>query len=240
LHGRISAIQNRRGSEGKFRYVPNSSVSCGTLMPDGDSIVATGVVVSQLQSTVASSAINPTVADTRTMTACQSDRLRLLRFGACLSSCLSSVVTVSSRFPCLDPDLRRRLGGPELGTGVLQRLMREINAPTDIGGNRWSIPGLRDLLIVQTARLLHHPPGRRSSDGPPNRSGPAPPHSACRSSTVDDVTPTRHRAQKPGHARQYPGLCCHSHEWHIPQPQTSGISVKATVESVRRAGAIGR
>jgi hypothetical protein len=63
-------------------------------------------------------------------------------------------------FTCLDPDLRARLarlGGPELGTGVLERLMREINARTDIGGSRWSIPGLRDLLTVHTARLLHHP-----------------------------------------------------------------------------------
>lgn len=35
--------------------------------------------------------------------------------------------------------------------------MRELNARTDIGGSRWSIPGLRDLLTVQTARLLGHP-----------------------------------------------------------------------------------
>jgi hypothetical protein len=63
-------------------------------------------------------------------------------------------------FTCLDPTLRARLarlGGPELGTGVLERLMRELNARTDIGGSRWSIPGLRDLLTVHTARLLHHP-----------------------------------------------------------------------------------
>ncbi|MEO6204472.1 MAG: hypothetical protein ABIO67_03685 [Mycobacteriales bacterium] len=63
-------------------------------------------------------------------------------------------------FTCLDPKLRRelwQLGGPELGTGVLERLMRELNARTDIGGSRWSVPGLRDLLTVQTARLLGHP-----------------------------------------------------------------------------------
>ncbi len=63
-------------------------------------------------------------------------------------------------FTCLDPDLRRRLahlGGPELGTGVLERLMRELNARTDIGGTRWSTPGLKDLLTVHTARLLGHP-----------------------------------------------------------------------------------
>lgn len=63
-------------------------------------------------------------------------------------------------FTCLDPKLRHQLahlGGPELGTGVLERLMRELNARTDIGGSRWSINGLRDLLTVQTARLLGHP-----------------------------------------------------------------------------------
>ena len=63
-------------------------------------------------------------------------------------------------FTCLDPDLRARLarlGGPELGIGVLERLMRELNARTDIGGSRCSTAGLRDLLTVHTARLLHHP-----------------------------------------------------------------------------------
>ena len=51
-------------------------------------------------------------------------------------------------FTCLDPELRRdlaRLGGPELGTGLLERVMRELNARTDIGGSRWSVDGLRDL-----------------------------------------------------------------------------------------------
>jgi hypothetical protein len=63
-------------------------------------------------------------------------------------------------FTSLDSKLRRQLahlGGPELVTGVLERLMRELNARTDIGGSRWSINGLRDLLTVQTARLLGHP-----------------------------------------------------------------------------------
>jgi hypothetical protein len=63
-------------------------------------------------------------------------------------------------FTCLDPAVRRalaHLGGPELATGVIERLMREINARTDIGGARWSIAGLRDLLTVLTARTLRHP-----------------------------------------------------------------------------------
>ena len=63
-------------------------------------------------------------------------------------------------FTCLDPALRKALaciGGPELATGVLERLMREINARTDIGGVRWTISGLRDMLTVLTARILRHP-----------------------------------------------------------------------------------
>lgn len=63
-------------------------------------------------------------------------------------------------FTCLDPDLRRalaHLGGPEVGTGVLERVMRELNARTDIGGRRWSIAGLRDLITVALARNHDHP-----------------------------------------------------------------------------------
>jgi hypothetical protein len=63
-------------------------------------------------------------------------------------------------FTCLDPALRKALapiGGPELGTGVLERLMREINARTDIGGVRWTPAGLLDTLTVTCARILHHP-----------------------------------------------------------------------------------
>jgi hypothetical protein len=63
-------------------------------------------------------------------------------------------------FTCLDPAVRKAMvpiGGPELATGVLERLMREINARTDIGGVRWSPAGLRDTLTVTCARILHHP-----------------------------------------------------------------------------------
>jgi hypothetical protein len=63
-------------------------------------------------------------------------------------------------FTCLRPDVRARLahlGGPELGSGVLERVMRELNARTDIGGSRWSINGLRDLITLQLARMTHHP-----------------------------------------------------------------------------------
>jgi hypothetical protein len=60
----------------------------------------------------------------------------------------------------LNSALQRRLewlGGPPLGTGVLERIMRELNARTDIGGTRWSVAGLKDQLTVLTARLLNHP-----------------------------------------------------------------------------------
>jgi hypothetical protein len=63
-------------------------------------------------------------------------------------------------FTCLRPQLRARLahlGGPELGSGVLERVMRELNARTDIGGSRWSVDGLRDLITVQLARMTNHP-----------------------------------------------------------------------------------
>jgi hypothetical protein len=63
-------------------------------------------------------------------------------------------------FTCLNPAVRKALapiGGPELGTGGQQRLMREINARTDIGGVRWMPAGLRDTLTVTCARILHHP-----------------------------------------------------------------------------------
>lgn len=66
-------------------------------------------------------------------------------------------------FTCLDPGLRRdlaRLGGPELGTGVIERAMRDINARTEIGGARWSIPGLADLLNVLLAKRTNHPAWR--------------------------------------------------------------------------------
>jgi hypothetical protein len=63
-------------------------------------------------------------------------------------------------FTCLDPALRRHLahlGGPELGTGVIERAMRDLNARVDIGGSRWSIAGIRDTITVLAARRFAHP-----------------------------------------------------------------------------------
>jgi hypothetical protein len=63
-------------------------------------------------------------------------------------------------FTCLDGNLRRHLaylGGPELGSGVIERAMRDINARVDIGGSRWSVPGIRDTITVLAARRFAHP-----------------------------------------------------------------------------------
>jgi hypothetical protein len=63
-------------------------------------------------------------------------------------------------FTFLDDTLQHALaplGGVDLGTGVIERVMRELNARTDIGGSRWSTAGLRDLVTVKTAQLLPHP-----------------------------------------------------------------------------------
>jgi len=63
-------------------------------------------------------------------------------------------------FTCLDPALRRDLaylGGPELGSGVIERAMRDLNARVDIGGSRWSITGIRNIITVLAARRYRHP-----------------------------------------------------------------------------------
>lgn len=44
---------------------------------------------------------------------------------------------------------------PELGTGVLERVMREMNRRTDVGV-RWSIPGVRAILMVKLQRKYAH------------------------------------------------------------------------------------
>jgi hypothetical protein len=63
-------------------------------------------------------------------------------------------------FTCFDDKLRhqlRHLGGPEIGTGVLERTMRQINERVDIGGSRWSTDGMRDVVTVLLSRLTQHP-----------------------------------------------------------------------------------
>lgn len=48
-------------------------------------------------------------------------------------------------------------GRPELGTGVLERVMREMNRRTDVGV-RWSIRGARAVLMVKLGRKYRHGP----------------------------------------------------------------------------------
>jgi len=48
-------------------------------------------------------------------------------------------------------------GRPELGTGVLERVMREMNRRTDVGV-RWSVPGVRAILMVKIQRRYAHGP----------------------------------------------------------------------------------
>ena len=66
------------------------------------------------------------------------------------------------------PDAGRLLfgdkGRPELATGVLERVMREMNRRTDVGV-RWSVPGARGLLMVKLGRKYHH--GRWAKPGEP-------------------------------------------------------------------------
>lgn len=52
-------------------------------------------------------------------------------------------------------------GRPELGTGVLERVMREMNRRTDVGV-RWSVEGVRVILMIKCGRKYHH--GRWSAD----------------------------------------------------------------------------
>ncbi|MGH9188983.1 MAG: transposase [Acidimicrobiales bacterium] len=46
-------------------------------------------------------------------------------------------------------------GRPELGTGVLERVMREMNRRTDVGV-RWSVEGVRSILMVKLQRKYAH------------------------------------------------------------------------------------
>lgn len=46
-------------------------------------------------------------------------------------------------------------GRPDVGTGVLERVMREMNRRTDVGV-RWSVPGVRAMLMVKLQHKYHH------------------------------------------------------------------------------------
>src|SRR5680860_1269293 len=55
---------------------------------------------------------------------------------------------------------------PELGSGVLERVMRELNRRTDVGV-RWSIDGLRRLLMIKLQHKYHQGPWSPSVTAPP-------------------------------------------------------------------------
>jgi len=59
-------------------------------------------------------------------------------------------------------------GRAELGTGVLERVMREMNRRTDLGV-RWSVEGVRAILMVKLQRKYAHGPWSPSeaTDNPP-------------------------------------------------------------------------
>jgi len=83
-------------------------------------------------------------------------------------------VARSQVFTCLNPELRKGLaflGGPEIGSGVIERVMRDINARVDQGGSRWSIAGVRDVIAVLVARRFNHPAWQHLTQAlrPPNR-----------------------------------------------------------------------
>lgn len=59
-------------------------------------------------------------------------------------------------------------GRPDLGTGVLERVMREMNRRTDVGV-RWSVPGVRRLLTLKLQRKYRHGPwAPKTGPTPPN------------------------------------------------------------------------
>src|SRR5680860_1307481 len=70
----------------------------------------------------------------------------------------------------LHPDAGRLVfghkGRPELGSGVLERVMRELNRRTDVGV-RWSIDGLRRLLMIKLQHKYHQGPWSPSVTAPP-------------------------------------------------------------------------
>lgn len=57
-------------------------------------------------------------------------------------------------------------GRPDVGTGVLERVMREMNRRTDIGV-RWTIPGIRALLMTKLQHKYHHGRWSQPTTAPP-------------------------------------------------------------------------
>lgn len=57
-------------------------------------------------------------------------------------------------------------GRPDVGTGVLERVMREMNRRTDVGV-RWSIPGVRAMLMTKLQHKYHHARWSKPATDPP-------------------------------------------------------------------------
>src|SRR5680860_400571 len=87
------------------------------------------------------------------------------KVAAHLASALDEALTF-----LLHPDAGRlgfgHKGRPELGSGVLERVMRELNRRTDVGV-RWSIDGLRRLLMIKLQHKYHQGPWSPSVTAPP-------------------------------------------------------------------------
>jgi len=87
------------------------------------------------------------------------------KVAAHLASALDEALTF-----LLHPDAGRLVfghkGRPELGSGVLERVMRELNRRTDVGV-RWSIEGLRRLLMIKLQHKYHQGPWSPTVTAPP-------------------------------------------------------------------------
>ncbi len=64
-------------------------------------------------------------------------------------------------------------GRPEVGTGVLERVMREMNRRTDVGV-RWSLPGARAVLMAKLGRKYRHRQWAPTRNPPPHQLGGSP------------------------------------------------------------------
>jgi len=69
-----------------------------------------------------------------------------------------------------NPDAGRLVAGhkgrPDVGTGVIERVMRELNRRTDVGV-RWSIDGVRAILLVKLQRKYAHGPWSPPAEATP-------------------------------------------------------------------------
>ncbi|MCA1835745.1 MAG: transposase [Actinobacteria bacterium] len=100
-----------------------------------------------------------------------------------------------------NPDVGRLVFGdkgyPELGTGVLERVMREMNRRTDVGV-RWSVEGVRGILMVKLGIKYRH--GRWAPNPAPN----PPTRCEVRPRGLRPVSGNRLATEPPLHAGEWP------------------------------------